>query len=123
MNIFLLVIALLAFTAWSQNDAMRGLVIFHRHGARLPAVEDYYEEDWPSNLTRGDLTEKGITQLYKLGKSIRKKYIEETQFLPPDFDGSVFKVRVAQLPRCMLSLLSMLNGIFPDIYEKEHQTR
>jgi len=42
------------------NHTMRGLVIFHRHGARLPAVEDYYAEDWPKDLKRGDLSDKGI---------------------------------------------------------------
>lgn len=74
---------------------MKGLVIFHRHGARLPAVEDYYAEDWPTYRIKGDLTDKGINQLLKVGKSIRKKYVDEMKFLPKAYDGTIFKVRVA----------------------------
>lgn len=45
------------------------------------------------------------------------------KFLPSDYDGRVFKVRIAQLSRCMISLLSLLNGLFPDIYQNQNQTR
>ena len=86
---------LIADVQCAKNHTLRGLVIFHRHGARLPAVEDYYAEDWPSDLKRGDLTDKGIQQLHKVGKSIRKKYVDEMKFLPKVYDGSIFKVRVA----------------------------
>lgn len=51
----------LPFALSAKNHTLKGLVVFHRHGARLPAVEDYYKEDWPSHLEKGDLTDKGIT--------------------------------------------------------------
>ncbi|EGR28634.1 hypothetical protein IMG5_171450 [Ichthyophthirius multifiliis] len=98
------------------------IILFHRHGARLPAVEDYYPEDWTSDRVRGDLTNKGIQQLLKVGKTIRRKYVDEMKFLPKVYDPLIYKVKIAQLSRCMLSLLSMLNGLYPDIYQREHQT-
>ncbi|EAR82109.1 histidine phosphatase family (branch 2) protein (macronuclear) [Tetrahymena thermophila SB210] len=115
------VILSLGLVSAAKNNTMIGLVIFHRHGARLPAVEDYYAQDWPADRIKGDLTDKGIAQLLKVGKSIRKKYVDEMKFLPRAYDPTIFKVRIAQLSRCMLSLLSLLNGLYPDIYQRELQ--
>jgi len=51
---------------------MKGVIIFLRHGPRVPVLEDYYPHFWKAeNLTKGDLTVIGLKEVEKVGKLIR----------------------------------------------------
>lgn len=92
------------------------MIVFTRHGARSPANEDYYKEEW-NGLNRGDLTERGIKQLQDLGKFLRKVY---PNFFKSEWDPSFQRVRYALfLQRTLLSMLSFFHGLFPDLYNNK----
>jgi len=48
---------------------------------------------------------------------VREQYIEITPFLSPTFNKSEIKTHTALLSRTLLSLLSFLNGVYPELYE------
>ncbi len=49
----------------------------------------------------------------KVGKRLREKY---DYFLPKLYDKTKIKIRFSYIQRTLLSLLSLLNGMFPDLY-------
>lgn len=57
------------------------ILIYVRHGARAPAIEDFKPENWEGHK-KGDLTKKGIKQLEMSGKLIRDHYITNNPYMP-----------------------------------------
>ena len=57
-----------------------------RHGARTPNSFEFMANQY--NETEGQLTVLGLTQQYHLGQEMRKRYIEETNFLSEEFNSS-----------------------------------
>ncbi|KAL4462685.1 hypothetical protein ABPG74_000515 [Tetrahymena malaccensis] len=98
------------------GSQLKALIVFTRHGARTPANEDYYKEEW-DGLKKGDLTERGIRQLQNLGQSFRKLY---PNFFKNEWDSQFQRVKYALfLQRTMLSMLSFFHGLFPDLYNNK----
>jgi len=97
----------------ARIDAKTKLVIeFIRHGARSPIVKlDFFK-----NLTwenPGELTEVGERQHYLLGRLRRQQYIETEQFLPEEFNSSLFYLYSTNFNRTQMSLQSYLLGLYP----------
>ena len=83
-----------------------------RHGDRTPLiVSPGMEKLYPQGL--GQLTPKGMQQEYEVGKSLRKRYVDEYALLPKDYDIQTMLVRSSGMPRTLMSAQSILFGLYP----------
>ena len=55
-----------------------------------------------------------MRQLYEIGRELRKRYIEDMQFLPPTYDEDTLWVRSTSYNRTIMSVESLLSGLYPD---------
>ena len=61
-----------------------------------------------------NLTPHGLNQLRNLGQAIRKKYIEENNFLQYDYNSEQFKIYSSETQRSIYSSLGFLSGLYPE---------
>ena len=61
-----------------------------------------------------NLTPHGLNQLKNLGESIRKKYIEENNFLKYNYDSEQFKIYSSETQRSIYSSEGFLSGLYPE---------
>jgi len=82
-----------------------------RHGARTPNSFEFmanqYQED------EGQLTALGLTQQYHLGQEMRKRYIEDTNFLSDEFNSSDVLIKSSWKNRTIRSAYAFANGLYP----------
>ncbi|WP_367605902.1 histidine phosphatase family protein [Legionella sp. W05-934-2] len=83
-----------------------------RHGDRtpfisLPSVDYHWQEGF------GQLTAEGMQQEYNLGKTFRKKYIEQTHLLPDCYEQGLINVYATYFDRTHMSAQSLLMGLYP----------
>ncbi|KAI1885230.1 hypothetical protein AGOR_G00218030 [Albula goreensis] len=83
-------------------------------GPRPPApVEDSYRANTLTGGTYpGQLTTVGMQQLYDLGERLRKRYIEDMQFLMPEFNPAEVYVRSTNIVRTIESARCLVAGLF-----------
>jgi hypothetical protein len=89
--------------------------IQHRHGDRAPvhvapAMAHVWEQ---SGLRPGQLSPIGTAQLASLGRFMRRIYMEESDFLPTAA-GSAISIRSTDVDRCLQSVHSLLDELYPD---------
>lgn len=82
-----------------------------RHGARTPnswqPILNQYKEG------NGELTSLGHVQQYFLGKEMRRRYIEETNFLSPVFNASEIVIKSSYKNRTQRSAYAFTSGLYP----------
>ena len=61
-----------------------------------------------------NLTPHGLNQLRNLGQAIRKKYIEENNFLKYNYDSEQFKIYSSETQRSIYSSEGFLSGLYPE---------
>lgn len=71
------------------------------------------QSGWKGTCAKGQLTEKGAIQHYKLGSSLRDVYIKRLGFLQSKFDNNEVFVRSTDFWRTQQSVESMLYGFYP----------
>ena len=118
-----------------EHLAVRGLVVVTRHGSRTPmallpggggveARKAQFLDTWGycplANHTlvtcqRGLLTTFGELQLHTAGWWMRQQFGYRDAFLPREFDPAFFALRSTDLPRTKLSLLRMMQGVYPGL--------
>lgn len=101
----------------NQENLVQGTVIFNQdlcieggYCARNPMNTIL----WPGNCTSGQLTPKGISMLYELGKALKDIYIDKLHFISSDWKESkkhVF-VRASDFQRTQQSAISVISGLF-----------
>lgn len=85
---------------------------FIRHGDRTPASAVLNDSvQWKQGL--GELTPKGMRQLYMIGKSLRKIYMQEEHLLPAQYTTNTMYVRSSDYNRTLMSAESLLLGLYP----------
>ncbi|OON20328.1 histidine acid phosphatase [Opisthorchis viverrini] len=105
----------------SPSDALpnglklQNLHILFRHGDRTalgPMLKDTrpFEETWP--LGRGQLTEEGVLQEFKLGMWLRQKY---DGFIHKKYNSSNFYLRSTDYDRTLMSAQAVAAGLYQDI--------
>lgn len=62
----------------------------------------------------GELTDQGILQMEKIGKDLRKEYIEDKQFLPNEFKPQNFYLKAYRDEPSVLSSYSSMLGAYPN---------
>lgn len=83
-----------------------------RHGDRTPLITSpEMEKIWPQGL--GQLTPKGMSQEYELGKTLRQQYVNKYHLLPKQYDINAMSVRSTNMARTMMSAQSILFGLYP----------
>lgn len=83
-------------------------------GPQPPApVEDSYRKNLLTGGTYpGQLTTIGMQQLYELGKRLRRRYIEESNFLNATFSPAEVYVRSTNIVRTIESAKCLIAGLF-----------
>lgn len=83
-------------------------------GPRPPApVEDSYRKNLLTGGSYpGQLTTVGMQQLYELGKRLRRRYIEESDFLNATFSPAEVYVRSTNIVRTIESAKCLIAGLF-----------
>lgn len=96
--------------------------VLHRHGDRSPVhVNPASSKEWAElGLEPGQLTNKGANMLYALGQLLREEYVEKTGFLPPHHPGGRVHVRSTDVDRCLNSVHSLLDALYPHILIPVH---
>ena len=61
-----------------------------------------------------NLTPHGLNQLRNLGQLIRKKYIEENNFLQYDYNSEQFKIYSSETQRSIYISLGFLSSLYPE---------
>lgn len=113
---FRLVLTLLFLTFSAASSAQAEKLVFAvdviRHGDRTP-IHDLPSTpyNWPQGL--GQLTPRGMQQEFKLGKAMRKRYVEDAQLLPPQYNAETLYVRSSDFDRTLMSAESLLLGLYP----------
>ena len=87
----------------------------NRHGARAPyfGVQngyDVYKEKW---IQIEELSEVGKRMLYLLGVNVRKRYIENNDFLDPIYNPNEIYVKSTDSNRTIESIYAFLQGLYP----------
>lgn len=93
-----------------------------RHGGRVPLYEKFsaaFGAKW--NITSEDLTTSGERQHYLLGLKRRKLYIDQLEFLPPNYDPRLMYIESTDLNRTIMSAYAHLMGMFPPEFDKQHK--
>ncbi|XP_043987213.1 lysophosphatidic acid phosphatase type 6 [Gambusia affinis] len=77
-----------------------------------PLEDNYRKNILSGGSFAGQLTTVGMQQLYELGETLRKKYIEETPFLSPTFTSTEVYVRSTNIVRTIESAKCLIAGLF-----------
>ncbi|TGZ55466.1 hypothetical protein CRM22_010384 [Opisthorchis felineus] len=92
---------------------LQNVHILFRHGDRTPLGELLndsvpFEETWP--LGRGQLTDEGVLQGFKLGMWLRQKY---DFYFKQQYNASDFYVRSTDYDRTLTSAQAVAAGLYP----------
>ncbi|XP_043928043.1 lysophosphatidic acid phosphatase type 6 isoform X2 [Protopterus annectens] len=77
-----------------------------------PVEDTYRKRKLKGGIYPGQLTTLGMQQLYELGQKLRKRYVEEKQFILPVFSPSEVYVRSTNIVRNIESTRCLLAGLF-----------
>jgi acid phosphatase len=72
-----------------------------------------------SSCRNGDLILEGMRQHEELGQWYRKRFVEELHFIPERYDSDVIGLRASSSDRCIRSLISFVNGLYPPQFPDE----
>lgn len=83
-----------------------------RHGDRTPTRKlKNVNYEWKEGL--GQLTQTGMIQEFRLGQSLRKRYMDETHLLPDKYEFGTMYVRSTDYDRTLMSAETLLMGLYP----------
>ncbi|CAI2375735.1 unnamed protein product [Moneuplotes crassus] len=108
---------LVLFLSISKGRETKLLVDLQEHGITAPRYTqnpDYIVTFNQYEESPGELTEKGIFQMQKHGKELRKEYIQDKGFLPNDFKPQNFHLEAYRDEPSTLSTYSSMLGVYPD---------
>ncbi|TKR93007.1 hypothetical protein L596_007544 [Steinernema carpocapsae] len=87
-----------------------------RHGDRSPVgtypTDPHQESSW--TVSWGELTTKGMEQHYKQGLKLKREYIDNLNFISPNYTSKQILIRSTDSKRTLASAYSNLAGFFSD---------
>eukprot|EP00760_Papus_ankaliazontas_P004751 PhM_4_TR12053/c0_g1_i1/m.5135 len=105
--LILLLLAVSASFAVESTDALKKLIVIHRHGARQPA---YVGPQGNIHYGIAELTPVGAQMMHNLGVHLRGSY---GTFLPDSYNVTQISSRSSFVNRTLQSGMAMLKGMFP----------
>ncbi|KAF7634512.1 hypothetical protein Mgra_00006083 [Meloidogyne graminicola] len=98
----------------NENSELILVQAIWRHGDRSPTktfkTDKYQEENWPQGW--GQLTPLGMAQHVELGQKLRKRYIQELNFVAPRYNSHEIYVRSTDWNRTLTSAISNFIGFY-----------
>lgn len=111
MRVFaLLVTLLLSEICCASSKEILQVFAITRHGDRAPIRTFPNLFQWQD---LGELTGEGMYQMFEVGKFLRKKYVEDFNFLSSVYNRTEFYARSTEKDRTLMSAQSLLLGLFP----------
>uniref|UniRef100_A0A0N5CI37 acid phosphatase n=1 Tax=Strongyloides papillosus TaxID=174720 RepID=A0A0N5CI37_STREA len=117
INLIVFLILSVVLHTLTNIDDKKNLVMVQvvwRHGDRVPTSsypnDIYKDEDW--EVPYGTLTKSGIRNQEKLGKNLRKIYIESSGFISDKYDPDEVLVRSTKKNRTIESAYANLRGFY-----------
>src|ERR1700722_18021100 len=99
---WVLLIGLAGNSAIAANGKMIFAVDIIRHGARSPIDEmPAAPHKWPQGL--GQLSPLGMKQEYERGTEFRKRYVDQYQLLPAEYNAETMYVQSSDIDRTLMS--------------------
>ncbi|XP_045475064.1 testicular acid phosphatase homolog [Harmonia axyridis] len=109
-----LLIILANFYLCIAEDELIAVTALIRHGSRIP--ESFYPNDPYSNISwpfvLGDLTDKGVDEMYHVGKWLKRKY---NSFLSEKYDPNEIYAQSLDYDRCIMTGEATLAGLYPPL--------
>ncbi|XP_060526942.1 uncharacterized protein LOC132702372 [Cylas formicarius] len=119
----LIIVLLLGKVVSSSLTDTLGLVhVLVRHGHRNPSLSELYpsnpylDESFYAPYGYGQLTNKGIKTLYRVGQRLRLRY---DAFLGKEWNVKIVKVRSTAKSRARMSAAALLAGLWPPSNDQE----
>ena len=113
-DMFFLMLFILCLTARAATDELKMVIQVTRHGARatveLDPEKNVSEVTW--RIGEGELTPIGERQHYVLSQYVRKRYIEEKEFLSSTYNPEEIFVVSTSVNRTMMSAYAEVLGFF-----------
>uniref|UniRef100_A0A915ETE4 acid phosphatase n=1 Tax=Ditylenchus dipsaci TaxID=166011 RepID=A0A915ETE4_9BILA len=106
-----------------KNFSKSAILVAWRHGDRSPTTtwkNDVNQEDvWPQGW--GQLSTLGIAQHVTLGKKLRKRYIQQLQFVSESFKQHEIYMRSTDFNRTLASSMANLIGFYGETIGSDSQ--
>lgn len=83
-----------------------------RHGDRTP-IDAISTVPYQWRIGLGQLTAEGMRQEFEMGRRFRKRYVEQTHLLPPNYQRTTMYVYSTDYERTLMSAGSLLMGLYP----------
>ena len=83
------------------------------HGRDYKQVYDPATNYYKPSCKKADLTVDGAKMHQELGDFYRQIYVNDLKFLPEKYDPRYIYARSSQPDRCVRSVMSFLNGLYP----------
>ncbi|KAG0293998.1 Acid phosphatase-like protein 2 [Linnemannia gamsii] len=78
----------------------------------IPQDSPYAKSIWKGSCIPGQLTPKGAEQQERMGRALRRIYVDKLGFLPEKFQPEKFFVRSTDFWRTRQSATSLINGLY-----------
>lgn len=110
--LLLLLTTFLSINVYAEKETMIFAIDVLRHGDRTPLntlpLTSYC---WAQG--KGQLTSKGVQQLFNLGIQMRERYINDNQLLTSNYRKETVFVWSTDFERTIISAHALLSGLYP----------
>jgi len=109
---FLLLLSFSLALTRNCDPTTRAVVVITRHGDRTP-IKTFRKSESEWELGEGQLTWKGMTEQYEMGKEYRMRYIKQCKLLDLEYHPDKVYARSTSKDRTLMSAQSFLLGLYP----------
>ncbi|KAK3814700.1 MAG: histidine phosphatase superfamily [Linnemannia elongata] len=101
------------FTTPTNSNTFKNASLITTQVVSLPQNSPFAKSMWKGSCMLGQLTPKGAEQQERMGRGLRRVYVDRLGFLPDEFDQEKFFVRSTDVWRTRQSATSLMTGLYP----------
>ncbi|OAQ28847.1 phosphoglycerate mutase-like protein [Linnemannia elongata AG-77] len=101
------------FITPTNSDTYNNASLITTHVVTIPQDSPFAKSIWRGSCIPGQLTPKGAEQQERMGRDLRRIYVDKLGFLPEVFDQDKFFVRSTDIWRTRQSATSLMTGLYP----------
>ncbi|KAF9142386.1 Acid phosphatase-like protein 2 [Mortierella sp. GBA39] len=100
------------FTTPTNSDTFNNASLITTQVVNIPQDSPFAKSIWRGSCIPGQLTPKGAEQQERMGRDLRRVYVDRLGFLPEVFDQEKFFVRSTDVWRTRQSATSLMTGLY-----------